>query len=128
MGFGVNWIANVEEPGIYTIDITFDPEAADSVRINCVLTKTGDIEPVHYDGDVYIMGEVNDNGGWFTNVGVQMTRDAENNLYTATITTASPSSSLRLPMTGMALLPTALVLLARVTIGLPTRLWVQKLT
>ena len=88
MGFGVNWIANVEEPGIYTIDITFDPEAADSVRINCVLTKTGDIEPVHYDGDVYIMGEVNDNGGWFTNVGVQMTRDAENNLYTATITTA----------------------------------------
>ena len=45
------------------------------------------IEPEHYDGDVYIMGEVNDNGGWFTNVGVKMTRDAENNLYTATITT-----------------------------------------
>ena len=33
------------------------------------------------------MGEVNDNGGWFTNVGVKMTRDAENYVYTATITT-----------------------------------------
>ncbi len=44
--------------------------------------------PEPYDGDVYIMGEVNDNGGWFTNKGVKMTRDAENNVYTATITTA----------------------------------------
>ena len=31
---------------------------------------------------------MNDNGGWFPNIGVQMTRDAENNVYTATITTA----------------------------------------
>ena len=45
------------------------------------------IEPEHYDGDVYILGDVNDNGGWFTNKGVKMTRDAENNVYTATITT-----------------------------------------
>ena len=44
--------------------------------------------PEPYDGDVYILGEVNDNGGWFPNIGVQMTRDAENNVYTATITTA----------------------------------------
>ena len=44
--------------------------------------------PEPYDGDVYILGEVNDNGGWFTNKGVKMTRDAENNVYTATITTA----------------------------------------
>ena len=44
--------------------------------------------PEPYTGDVYILGEVNDNGGWFTNKGVLMTRDAENNLYTATITTA----------------------------------------
>ena len=44
--------------------------------------------PEPYDGDVYILGEVNDNGGWFPNVGVKMTRDAENNVYTATITTA----------------------------------------
>ena len=88
MGYENDWIAYVEEPGIYTIEITFDPEAADSARIACVLTKTGEIEPEHYTGDVYILGEVNDNGGWFTNKGVLMTRDAENNLYTATITTA----------------------------------------
>ena len=42
----------------------------------------------HYTGDVYILGEVNDNGGWFTNKGVKMTFDAENYLFTATITTA----------------------------------------
>ena len=46
------------------------------------------VEPEHYEGDVYILGEVNDNGGWFPNVGVKMTRDAQNNVYTATITTA----------------------------------------
>ena len=46
------------------------------------------VVPEPYTGDVYILGEVNDNGGWFTNKGVLMTRDAENNVYTATITTA----------------------------------------
>ena len=88
MGYGNNWIKYVEEAGIYTIVITYEPEAEDSLKITCEITKTGSIEPVHYDGDVYIMGEVNDNGGWFTNVGVKMTRDEENNVYTATITTA----------------------------------------
>ena len=43
--------------------------------------------PEPYTGDVYILGEVNDNGGWFPNVGVKMTRDEENNVYTATIIT-----------------------------------------
>lgn len=84
-GYGNNWNVNIEEAGIYTIEITFNAETGE---INCVATKTGDITPVHYDGDVYIMGEVNDNGGWFTNVGVLMDRDAENNVYTALITTA----------------------------------------
>ena len=45
------------------------------------------IVPEPYTGDVYILGEVNNNGGWFPNIGVQMTRDAQNNVYTATITT-----------------------------------------
>ena len=84
-GYGNNWNVNIEQAGIYTLVITFNAETSE---INCVATKTGDVEPVHYDGDVYILGEVNDNGGWFTNVGVKMTRDAENNVYTATITTA----------------------------------------
>ena len=88
MGYGNNWIKYVEEAGIYTINITYDPEAADSAKITCEITKTGTIEPEHYTGDVYILGEVNDNGGWFTNVGVLMTRNEENNIYTATITTA----------------------------------------
>ena len=48
---------------------------------------TDTVVPEPYTGDVYILGDVNDNGGWFTNVGVKMTRDAENNVYTATITT-----------------------------------------
>lgn len=86
-GYDNNWIAVVEEPGIYTIAITYDPEAADSLKITCTLTKTGDIEPVHYDGDVFIMGQVNGIDGWYTNQGVQMTRDAEHNVYTATIIT-----------------------------------------
>ena len=68
-------------PGIYDVEVSL---SSDYVK----LTKKGDIEPVHYDGDVYIMGEVNDNGGWFTNKGVLMAYDAESNVYTATITTA----------------------------------------
>ena len=48
---------------------------------------TDTVVPEPYTGEVYILGDVNDNGGWFTNKGVKMTRDAENNVYTATITT-----------------------------------------
>jgi len=44
--------------------------------------------PEPYTGNVYVLGEVNDNGGWFPNIGAQMTRDAENNVYTLEITTA----------------------------------------
>ena len=71
----------INEAGIYTLVFTFDPETG---NVSLVATKTGNIS---YNGDVYILGEVNDNGGWFTNKGVQMTRDEENNVYTATITT-----------------------------------------
>ena len=47
MGFDNNWIAYVNEPGIYNIAITFDPEAADSARIACTLTKVETIEMVY---------------------------------------------------------------------------------
>ena len=43
-----NWVAHVAEEGIYTIEITFDPEAADSLRIACNLTKTGDVGPINH--------------------------------------------------------------------------------
>lgn len=76
--FNAQYVIN--EAGYYTLVFTFDLETG---NVSLVATKTGDI---HYTGDVYIMGEVNDNG-WQTNVGLQMTRDEENNIYTATITT-----------------------------------------
>lgn len=44
-----NWVANLTEgEGVYTVAITFNPEAADSVRIACTLTKTADITPVEH--------------------------------------------------------------------------------
>ena len=43
-----NWVANVAEEGIYTIAITFNPEAAEEDRITCTLTKTGDVTPVEH--------------------------------------------------------------------------------
>ena len=43
-----NWVANVAEEGIYTIEITFDPEAEDADRITCTLTKTGEVAPVEH--------------------------------------------------------------------------------
>ena len=41
-----NWTAHVAEEGIYTIDITFDPEADDADRITCTLTKTSEVGPI----------------------------------------------------------------------------------
>ena len=43
-----NWEAVVAEEGVYTIVITFDPEAEENERIDCVLTKTGDVEPIEH--------------------------------------------------------------------------------
>jgi hypothetical protein len=43
IGEGNNYVVNVAEEGIYTIDITFNPEAEEAARINCTLTKTGEI-------------------------------------------------------------------------------------
>ena len=43
-----NWVANVAEEGVYTILITFNPEADDADRITCTLTKTGDVAPVEH--------------------------------------------------------------------------------
>lgn len=43
MGFDNNYDVTVEQEGIYTIKITFNPEAEEDNRITCELTKTGDI-------------------------------------------------------------------------------------
>ncbi|MBQ6079369.1 MAG: hypothetical protein IJK93_03730 [Muribaculaceae bacterium] len=69
-------------PGIYDVEVGL---SSNYVK----LVKKGDVPgPEPYEGDVYILGEVNENGGWFPNVGTKMVRDAENKVYTATITTA----------------------------------------
>ncbi len=44
-----NWDAHLTEgEGIYSILITFDPEAEPDLRITCTLTKTGSIAPVEH--------------------------------------------------------------------------------
>ena len=72
------------------------PEGTWTVSVDMVNHKftvngtwpTDTVTPEPYTGDVYILGEVNDNGGWFPNIGAKMTRDEENNVYTLRITTA----------------------------------------
>ena len=54
---GNNWFAKVNEEGIYTIEITFDPEAEEADRITCTLTKTGDVE--HVDHTYTVAGTEN---------------------------------------------------------------------
>lgn len=55
MGFANNYDVTVEEAGIYTIAITFDPNAVEDARITCTLTKTGDITPI-------VRGDADGNG------------------------------------------------------------------
>ena len=70
------------------------PEGEWTITVNLVnnkFTVNGEwpvdtVVPEPYTGEVYILGEVNGNG-WAPNVGAQMVRDAENNVYTAIITT-----------------------------------------
>lgn len=46
-GMGNNHVVEVAEEGVYTINITFNPEAEEANRITCTLTRTGDIEHVY---------------------------------------------------------------------------------
>ena len=48
IGEGNDYVVNVAEEGIYTIVITFNPDAEEADRITCTLTKTGDIAPVEH--------------------------------------------------------------------------------
>ncbi len=80
-----NWVANLPEEdgeGIYDILITFNPEAADSVKITCTLTKVGEVDPIEHVytvvGPEHVFGtewNVNDENN-------NMTLDAETGLYT----------------------------------------------
>ena len=57
IGEGNNWIANVPEAGYYDIMITFNPNAPENERINCVLTKTHVYNVVGTPGAVFESGE-----------------------------------------------------------------------
>ena len=48
IGEGNNHLVNVAEEGIYTIVITFNPDAEENARISCTLTKTGSIDPIEH--------------------------------------------------------------------------------
>ena len=80
-----NWVANLPEEdgeGIYDILITFNPEAADSVKITCTLTKVGEVDPIEHVytvvGPEHVFGtewNINDENN-------NMVLDAETGLYT----------------------------------------------
>ena len=78
-----NWVANVAEEGIYTIEITFDPEANDEDRITCTLTKTGDVTPVEH---VYTVAGTDNLFGsyWDTNDEANNMVKGDDGIYTWT--------------------------------------------
>ena len=80
-----NWVANLPEEdgeGIYDILITFNPEAADSVKITCTLTKVGEVDPIEHVytvvGPEHVFGSECNNNDENNNT----TLDAETGLYT----------------------------------------------
>ena len=78
-----NWVANVAEEGIYTIEITFNPEAAEEDRIGCTLTKTGDVEHIEH---VYTVAGTDNLFGsyWDTNDEANNMVKGEDGIYTWT--------------------------------------------
>lgn len=52
-----NYVVNVAEEGIYTIVITFNPEADEAERITYTLTRTGDVEHVYTVAGTYKLFE-----------------------------------------------------------------------
>ena len=77
-----NYLINIADAGVYDVFIEFNSETNTvQATVNKVQGET------HYTGDVYILGEVNDNGGWFPNVGAKMDKNA-NYTYSLNIHTA----------------------------------------
>ena len=80
-----NVIYAITADGTYDIVITFDSET----HIPAItVTATG--TPTY--AQVYILGEVNDNGGWWPNVGSEMTTE-DGIIYTAHVTTLGQNIS-----------------------------------
>lgn len=80
-----NYVVTVEEPGLYDVTITINPE---NKEVGCTAVKSGNFDPI--TGELYILGEVNGNG-WDPSVGVKMDTE-DGNIFTATITTAGENT------------------------------------
>lgn len=77
----VNYVVAVEEPGLYTVTFTFNP---DTKEVYATAEPSGSFDPT--TGELYILGEVNGNG-WDPSVGVKMDTE-DGNIFTGKITTA----------------------------------------
>ena len=80
-----NFSFKVDQSGIYNLRFTFDPSTK---FIGVQASMVGDFDP--RTGDLFILGEVNGNT-WGSNIGLQMDTE-DNNIYTATITTAGENA------------------------------------
>ena len=78
-----NYVVPVENAGVYTLSVTFDPSDPENAII------TANLNEVPQQPKVYIIGEVNGNG-WATNVGVEM--DTEDGvIFTKEVTLHNPT-------------------------------------
>jgi len=78
-----NYVVPVENAGVYTLSVTFDPSDPENAVI------TANLNEVPQQPKVYIIGEVNGNG-WATNVGVEM--DTEDGvIFTKEVTLHNPT-------------------------------------
>jgi len=75
-----NYVAPIEESGVYDLTFTIDPETKE---VGFEMTQSGTIDV--RTGDLFILGEVNGNG-WDPSNGIKMTTE-DGNIFTCTITT-----------------------------------------
>ena len=75
-----NFVAPIEESGVYDLTFTIDPETKE---VGFAMTQSGTIDV--RTGDLFILGEVNGNG-WDPSNGIKMTTE-DGNIFTSTITT-----------------------------------------
>ena len=76
-----NYVVTVDESGFYDVTINFNPETKE---ITVETVQAGTFDPT--TGELYVLGDVNDNGGWDPSKGFKMETE-DGNIFTAQITT-----------------------------------------
>lgn len=76
-----NYVVTVDESGFYDVTINFNPETKE---ITVETVQAGTFDPT--TGELYVLGDVNDNGGWDPSKGFKMDTE-DGNIFTAQITT-----------------------------------------